>query len=159
MPSVTEQVRNNYQTTGALDLSTETTELRARKNEWIWRFRGPRWQQWAKSFSIPGTKNEVWLILRPQNCVPGKTKEIRGFVTAVGTQSCLLFFALSQRSTWVLRLALIGSTDLPKKRNWLSRIHYTFFFHCLLLNVKTWSRYVLLQAVCGWPTWRVCWTF
>lgn len=37
------------------------------------------------------------------------------------------FYALSQRSTWVLRLALIGSTDLPKKRNWLSRIHYTFF--------------------------------
>lgn len=69
----------------------------------------------------------MWLILRPQNCVPGKTNEIRGFVTAVGTQSCLLFFALSQRSTWVLRLALIGSTDLPKKRNWLSRIHYTFF--------------------------------
>lgn len=58
---------------------------------------------------------------------PEKTNEIRGFVTAVGTQSCLLFFALSQRSTWVLRLALIGSTDLPKKRNWLSRIHYTFF--------------------------------
>ena len=79
--------------------------------------------------------NEVCrLILRPQNCVPGKTNEIRGFVTAVGTVMFPLFrpFPKVNLSPWV---STYWINRFAKRGNWLSRIHCTFFFHCLLLNV------------------------